>query len=411
MNALIQTAIAALLCTGFPIACLGQPAHYRASLKSPGGSLEFGLELDWTHEHMTAAIRNGSERIPVPQAIFDSASKKLTLGFPHYDSSIVAEWDGGSESAITGVWRKRTAGDNKWIEMPFTATPPVNDNRIADTRKPADVSGRWAVDFAGDDDPLVGVFTEKDGVVAGTFLTSTGDYRYLSGAMQNQSMTLSCFDGAHAFLFRAELDGEGKLAGDFWSSTNWHDTWTAVRDDDATLPDPLGLTTWNETVRLGDLKFPDTKGVLHSLDEQQFAGRAVVLQLFGTWCPNCDDAGNFLAALHQEYSPKGLSVVGLAFELTDEAERNARQVQRYVDRHGTRFPVLIAGLSDKARATESFRALDRVRSYPTTVFLNGRGEVRAIYTGFSGPATGDEHERLKKTFHTIIRELLADEGE
>lgn len=412
MNLVVATILAIGLSMSCCFSCDAQTSQttlHRAKLESPGGDLVFGLRLDTSGGLLTASIVNGSEEIGVPETAYDTDKRELTLGFSHYDSSIIAIWDGRSGSSLEGVWKKRTAGGNRWIEMKFSAEPTASTSSVhpqTDPKSSSDVSGRWAVDFDGDDDPSVGVFETAGGVAAGTFLTTTGDYRYLAGTCVDGKLTLSCFDGAHAFLFRAKIDDAGKMAGDFWSSTNWHDTWTAVRDDNAALPDPLGLTTWNETVRLSDLKFPDVDGVMHSLDEEQFAGRAIVLQLFGTWCPNCDDAGSFLAELHKQYSPQGLSVVGLAFELTDDAERNARQVQRYVARHRTKYPVLIAGLSDKAKATESFRALDRIRSYPTTVFLNGRGEVQAIYTGFSGPATGEEHERLKQKFHQIMRETM-----
>jgi hypothetical protein len=35
--------------------------------------------------------------------------------------------------------------------------------------------------------------------------------------------------------------------------------------------------------------------------------------------------------------------------------------------------------------------------------------VRAIHTGFAGPATGAEHEKLREDFERLIEELL--EGE
>ncbi len=407
------------------------PVEYLAKLESPGGALEFRIRIDSQQQPARAWIVNGQEVLPIPEYRIDSQTGTGTFDFPHYDSSIVwarspGQPVGHPESYLTGTWRKRTAGSDAWIEMPFTARPLYpsagesdadgddddDDDKDSDGAvgsEAVDVSGRWAVDFSGDDHPAVGIFSSSGDSVQGTFLTTTGDYRYLAGTLRGRELTLSCFDGAHAFLFRATADDSGALAGDFWSGTRWHEQWTAVRDDQAALPDPLGLTTWDETVRLEDLKFPDIDGQMHSLDEEQFAGRARVLHLFGTWCPNCDDAGKFMAELHQQYASEGLAVTGLAFELTDDAGRNGRQVRRYIDRHSKKYPVLVAGLADKAAATVAFRGLDRVRSFPTTVFMDRQGTVRAIYTGFSGPATGAEHERLKATFHRIIREILDEE--
>ena len=107
---------------------------------------------------------------------------------------------------------------------------------------PPDVAGRWAVDFEQDEEPAVAVFRQDGRNLAGTFLTATGDYRYLAGTLSGDRLRLSCFDGAHAFLFDARLRDDGSLRGDFWSRDSWHDTWTARRDPQATLADGFAQT-------------------------------------------------------------------------------------------------------------------------------------------------------------------------
>ena len=67
-------------------------------------------------------------------------------------------------------------------------------------------------------------------------------------------------------------------------------------------------------------------------------------------------------------------------------------------------------MSDKAKASKQLPILDRIRSYPTTVFIDGSGKVRAIYTGFSGPATGAAHDELKRQFEKIVRDLLGKDA-
>jgi hypothetical protein len=54
--------------------------------------------------------------------------------------------------------------------------------------------------------------------------------------------------------------------------------------------------------------------------------------------------------------------------------------------------------------------LDKVRAWPTTIFMDGDGDVRAVYSGFSGPATGAAHERLRDSFERIVSEMLAADG-
>jgi thiol-disulfide isomerase/thioredoxin len=379
---------------------------FRASLTSPGGDLVFGLKLETKGDQTTATVVNGSEHIVVPTAKIDPESRQLELSFDHYDSKIEARWSDDLGQRMIGRWRKRAAGKSTWVEMVFQAEEIKSETDLyISARESADLTGRWLVQFAADQDPAVGVFQQKGNSIEGTFLTTTGDFRFLAGRMRGQEMEISCFDGAHAFLFRAKLKDD-QLTGDFWSGASFHDTWTAVKNEKAKLPNPFGMTKWNENVKLADLKFSDLDGNLHSLAEVQFAGKAIVLQLFGSWCPNCHDAADFLAELHREYEPQGLSIVGLAFEYTEDLERNAEQVRRYMAKHGTKYPVLIVGPSDKARATEVFRGIDRVKAYPTTIFMNGRGEVHSIYVGFSGPATGDAHTELKQSYRRIIEELI-----
>ena len=102
-----------------------------------------------------------------------------------------------------------------------------------------------------------------------------------------------------------------------------------------------------------------------------------------------------------------LAVQGLAFEFGDDLARQTEVLERYRDHHGIDFPILVAGTSDKAAASAAFPVLDRVRAYPTTIFLDRTGRVRAVYTGFSGPATGEAHVRLKQRFEGLIEDILA----
>ncbi len=383
-----------------------RPGAWRAWLDSPGGELPFGLQIDQKNGQLAAWILNGEERIPVPQTVLESET--LTLDMDHYDSRLQAEvtQDG---TRLDGFWRKRR-GPDSWSELPFhaswgqthrfeTSRDEVNDA--------AAVTGRWAVDFAEDEKPAVGIFSRHDdGTVLGTFLTATGDYRYLQGDLVDGRLRLSCFDGAHAFLFDATLQADGSLKGDFWSRESWHETWTARRDEAASIPDPLHETTWNPDIDLASLRYPDLDGRLRALNDPALGTGPRLLYVFGSWCPNCQDATRLLVDLHQRYRDQGLSVLGLAFELTGDDERDRRLVRRYVRRHGVEYPVLVAGVSDKTKASEALPLFDRIRSYPTTVFIDANGEVAGVYTGFSGPATGPAYEALLETFESLTREIL-----
>lgn len=406
--------------------------HYDAVLETPGGQLEFGLAISTNKpDGPKARIFNGpAETIFIKEISADEDG--LLISFGHYDSAIRATRD--SEGGLSGNWKKRRAND-EWVELKFSAAKVTRDHPFSLHPGTANginldkafygknvhpFHGRWKVDFSSSDEPAVALFgPPKLAALAandkpfnyhrplfGTFMTTTGDYRFLAGnSTDGKSATLSCFDGAHAFLFKMTLKAPDRLTGDFWSSDTWHETWTATRDANAKLPDAFAQTTATDT-KLTDLSFPDLDGKLTSLNDEKFQAPARIVYLFGTWCPNCHDAAAYFSKLQKlESSGNKVSIVGLAFEVSDDHERNATQVRKYLARHGCTYPVLIAGPSNKKLATKAFPLLDKVRSYPTTIFLDAEGNVQAIHTGFTGPATGDDFIELDTKFRQQIESI------
>jgi thiol-disulfide isomerase/thioredoxin len=385
--------------------------RWRAWLDTPGGELPFGIEFSYPDDVLSAHLVNGEERIPVLAFTRDAgaAAPTVVLSMPHYDSEITARITGSGRS-LDGEWRK-TRGPGKEARVLFHARAGETERFAREQEFDLEdgLGGRWSVRFASDELPAVAEFTQyTSGRLRGTFLTATGDYRYLAGHVDGEQLALSCFDGAHAFLFRATRQPDGSLAGDFWSGNWWHETWTATPAPDAALPDPFAQTSRTDT-SLAALAFPDLDGELRNLADPDLSGRATLVQLFGSWCPNCHDETAYLVELDRRYRERGLRIVGLAFELTGDFERSARQVKRFAARHRVKYPLLIAGTADKGLASQAFPAVDRVRSYPTTILLHGDGRVRAVHSGWSGPATGEAHVKLRADMESLIEELLAEE--
>ena len=137
-------------------------------------------------------------------------------------------------------------------------------------------------------------------------------------------------------------------------------------------------------------------------------GSPRIVEVFGSWCPNCHDATRLLTELHANYKDRGLVVLGLAFEHSADEQKAIAAVRTYKDDLSVEYPLLIAGLSDKKRASEMLPVLDRVRSFPTTLFIDADGDIRAVHSGFSGPATGDAHTELREQFIAHIEAMLAE---
>ena len=416
----VRAVMFAGLLAGLMAACAGsrdlQLGRWHAWLQSPGGPLPFGLELERSGAGLQARVLNGEEDATVDHAALQG--RELHLVFDHFASEITARLSDGGDS-LSGEWVRRS-GPQVETRLPFEArlgeaprfapasASPEEESRAAGTG--GGVDGRWLVTFASDDDPSVGIFaTGEDGAVTGTFLTTAGDYRYLAGNFEGDRLRLSAFDGSHAFLFDARLRDDGTLAGDFWSRDVWHDTWTARLDPEAELPDGFDLTEYSGKVPLEKVVFPGVDGVRKSLADAGPSARARLIEIFGSWCPNCNDAAAFMSELETRYAPRGLAIVGLAFEMTGDFEKDARQVRIYSDRYHVTYPILIAGTAKKEEASKIFPALDRVRAFPTFIFLDGDGDVKAVYSGFSGPATGGAFDRLKRSFEAKIEELLGPE--
>ncbi|MEM7456852.1 MAG: TlpA disulfide reductase family protein [Planctomycetota bacterium] len=377
---------------------------WQASLVIPSDTDEqlvvsFGLELTQSGSDWRGTVFNGEERIEIP-----SVTKEVDeyeINFTHYDSVITFDYD-SEQDELRGNWKKRR-GLDRWAEMEFFAVRQA----VQGTEDPSPFAGRWAVDFESSSDPAVGIFSaaENGTGVRGTFMTTTGDYRFLAGRVDNGRMELCCFDGAHAFRFEATATDDGKLEGHFWSSDSWHETWTAERNEDAVLPDAFEQTSATGR-ELGDYLYRDLDGYLTSINDSKFAGKVRLIYVFGSWCPNCHDAAVYFSELEEKYGERGLSILGLAFEHSGNRERDAKQVRLYLERNNASYPVLLAGSSDKAEASRAFSLIDRVRSYPTTLFIDDAGKIQAIHTGFTGPATGEAYDELKSKFEELIESML-----
>lgn len=402
---LIFTLVAVSGCEGRSPAS-PEPGLWRGVIELPGGELPFGLELgDLDGGGVRAYLINGAERVAVDRVTFED--DRLLLELPAFNTRIEARRAGaGLAGELTLV--KRGGVEQR---MPFRAQPD-QAFRFFDGPQDvdADFSGKWRVVFsddAGKETLAVGEFEQRNGVVTGTFRTPTGDYRYLAGEVRGRDLFLSTFDGAHAFLFTAKMDENGVVNGDFWSGTKWHERWTARRDADVALPDPDTLTRLSGGARAVDFAFPNAAGELVTPSDERFRGKVLIVALAGSWCPNCHDEAAFLAPFYQRYRARGLEVVGLMYEHLDDPDEAWRQIERFRAKFNIEYDLLLAGSSDKAKASATLPMLSSVVAYPTMIVLDRSGEVARIHTGFDGPGTGEHYQKFRREFSTFIESLLS----
>jgi len=301
--------------------------------------------------------------------------------------------------------------------VPFTMTYGERERfpKLSEYEKPQafDVSGIWETVFSPDhkEDRYIakGIFEQNGNKVTGTFRTTTGDYRYLEGTIAGTELKLSTFDGAHAFLFTANIVGDS-LTGVFYSGNHFKEPFRAKRNPAYELPDATALTYIKEGYDGLAFSFPDETGKMISLQDNRFKDKVVLVQIMGTWCPNCLDESKYYINYLKTHPEQELEIIALAFEYAPTPEKAFESIKRLKDRLGITYPIVLAqyGTEDKKLAQEKLPMLNHVLSYPTTIFIDKKGAVRRIHTGFNGPATGEKHIAFKTDFEHFVSELLSE---
>jgi thiol-disulfide isomerase/thioredoxin len=272
--------------------------------------------------------------------------------------------------------------------------------------KPLRIAEKYSVTFSLTDDPwpAIGLFEQTGQNVSGTFLTETGDFRFLSGNVYGNEFYLSCFDGSHAFLFTAKINGEA-LIGRFYSGTSYQTDWEGIADKNARLRSPNKLTyIIDSTLSLNDVNVTTTCGFKKKLGA--FKSPVTIIQIMGSWCPNCLDETNYYKALYQKHHEQGLEIKCIAFEYGATKRIQRKKIKRFADKAEIPYPVYLGGAANKKTASVLFPMLNEISSFPTSLFLNEKGEIVFIHTGFNGPGTGDVFENYKKEIEGLIERLL-----
>jgi thiol-disulfide isomerase/thioredoxin len=270
--------------------------------------------------------------------------------------------------------------------------------------------GRWKVLFepgTPNEEVLVGVFQqEMNGRIFGSFLSETGDYRYLHGYAANGKLHLQTYTGYWAFVVEADLNGSNEMTGVFYSGGKSSSPFKAIKDETVQLRDEAELTYLikrDERVVLNNLS--KLNGRKTNLDLSK-NGKLTLIQIMGTWCPNCIDEANLLKELHAAYGKQGLEIIALGFEVGTDTKKQRSRLKRFVKDLQVNYPVYLAGTSSKEAAAAYFPMLNGIMSFPTSILVDEQGKIIAIHTGFSGPATGPAYTELVNKYKQEIENAL-----
>src|SRR5687768_8469782 len=379
---------------------------WRATVEIQEKELPFNFEVKQSaNNDFDVYLINASERLLLDEVVVNGDSVDMPLHI--FDANIKAVIRGDT---LEGVFIKNFAKDYR---LPFQAVYgqayrfPKGTNQL----EVPDFSGKYEVKFIHESDttPAIAIFNQTKDSITGTFLTPTGDYRFLQGNVANGTLQLSTFDGNYAYLFTATKELDGTLRGEYYSGKTWYESWIARKNDNASLPDAEKLTYLKEGHDRITFNFPDVNGNNVTLDDEKYKNKVVILQLFGTWCPNCMDETKFLAPWYTENKERGIEIIGLAYERKPDFAYASARVKKMIDKLNVSYDFVVAGTDDKEKASQTLPMLNRVVAFPTTIFIGKDGKVKKIHTGFSGPGTGVYYEQFKEQFNQTINELLAED--
>jgi thiol-disulfide isomerase/thioredoxin len=377
---------------------------WQAELDIGTDIVPFSFGLKKSGEKWRAEIYNAEEALLYDEVLQIGDSLIIQMGI--FDSAIKSSIQ--PDGSIKGVFVKNHI---EGYSIPFAAKKGTATRFPVFHTSPKDFSGKWKTVFqneSGKKYDAIGVFKQKENQITGTFLTTLGDYRFLEGNINGDTFSLSAFDGSHVYLFSGKKQEDGSIEGEFRSGPLYIESFTAVRDDDFELPEADSFNYLKEGYEKLSFSFPDLERNLVSLDDAQFNNKVVLVQIFGTWCPNCMDETKFLADWYRKKKELDIEIIGLAFESKEDFDYASTRVKKTKEKLNAEYTFLIAGVSNKEKASEALPALNQVIAFPTLIYIGRDGNVKKIHTGFSGPGTGVYYERWIEEHEELVNRLLED---
>ncbi|MBK9632729.1 MAG: TlpA family protein disulfide reductase [Saprospiraceae bacterium] len=329
-----------------------------------------GLErITFNEVHLGYNIRNGTDT--------------FEINLEPYDAVLKGVWE---HNKLAGDFIVR---DKKSYSIPFTAQYGQNFlfKKIPEKAE-VNLTGNWEVIFdqdSADAYRAIGEFEQSGSNISGTFRTETGDYRYLTGQVMGHQVFLSTFDGAHVFMFELNVMDD-QFKGIFYSGNHYQAALKGKRNSEMQLTNPEELT---KIISKDPVKFSfkNTEGKFIDLNDEKYRGKSKIIQILGTWCPNCRDECEFLKAKLDNGEINQTEIIGLAFERIKDPELGIQRIKRYKDKMGLPYELLLAGPASKDSASAIFPQLDEISAFPTMIFLDKNNVIQKVHTGFDGPAT------------------------
>lgn len=348
---------------------------------------------------LSGELINGDEKLPLEGNLLKGNKFELNIA-AHY-AKLVGTFEGNS---ISGQWIRTNKED---FEIDFIGARTSRESLFKEyesEKTPLSINGKWKIKLSKEKFGL-GLFKQTGTRVQGSVLTSTGDYRYLDGYIKENQVYLYGFDGVFSFIFEGVLEKD-QFVANMYSGKSSHTKIKGVLDETFQLDDPLSLTE-----KLNDkpvkLKMQNIDGELVDLDKGKFKNKAKVIQVFGSWCPNCHDESHFFVKwrkLNQEKLSE-VKFIAVSFERSTSKEAALKDLNKVRTKLGMDYDIVMADFDNTVKVTDVLPLKNSV-AFPTTIYVGRDNKIKKIHTGFSGQATGEFFEAFTKDFDQTIDTLL-----
>jgi thiol-disulfide isomerase/thioredoxin len=366
-------------------------------------SVPFRIEIDGTGADVHSYFFNGDDRVnPSNSGTFQNGS--LTLNFDSYATKLEATLKDGILIGSYGG-----SSGNPYAFQAKRHDPSVVS--VSDQRAP-DISGLWEIQVKSPKGESAWHFVvnQTGSKIDAAILRVDGDTGTLSGNFNDGKFILSHFTGERPFYVEVTPQSDGSLQVRI---SSFHDTQNliALRPAEARAKnlappdDPTQHTKLKDPSQPLRFSFPDLNGRIVSNTDEQFQGKVVLVNITGSWCPNCHDEAPFLEELYRKYHAQGLEIVALDFEQAEQLKSLSR-ARAFIKRYGIEYTYLIAG--EPRQLNEKVPQAENLNAWPTTFFIGRNGLVRSTHTGFTSRASGELDSRLKDDVRSEVGQLLSE---
>lgn len=363
-----------------------------------GNKIPFVFEVDKDSLGTAVTLKNGSEKVVLQGVLIQGDT--VVIPIEAYDTEFRGIL---SDNQLRGKFKRLF--DEKDQGVDFTAEFSTHPRFETNGKNDISLQGKWSIQFISEKDTNrnVGIFDNKDGILTGSILTNSGDLRFLEGVTDKDGFRLSAFAGLSPYLIKGNFIDDNHFEGEFVTIRGVQKL-KGLRDNNASLDNPYTQTSLKNGFNTLNFDLEDLSGKKYSLSNPAFKNKVVVISILGSWCPNCLDEMQFLVPWYNANKDRGVEVIGISFERKDDPEYVNRVLTNLIKKHQTTYPILIGGKIGDESAV--FPELTQLKGYPTTIFIDKKGNVRKIHTGFNGPATGLFYDEFQKDFNQQVDNLL-----